>query len=460
MISIPPFRAVAIRRHFVLGVILDALCINLAIVATFFFRFGREIPKENYEAYLSVAATATAIGIFIFYLASLYESDRRTSHLLIAFRVTRSTLIAFAFIIAFAFYQRAFAFPRTVILGSFLLVDVLLISWRSAHKAWTDLSAPPERVLIFGNTSSGRLLERDIEEYSKTQYEVVGYVDERDGDPSTDARVLGGPDRLAELISEHRIDRVVLSADDRPRGRILALFLEVRRAGARMGMMPDIYETIVGGIDLRQIAGVPLLEITFGAHYEWYRVSKRTVDILAALIGILVTWPIMILCAIAIRLDSRGPVFYRQDRLGLFGRPFRIIKFRSMVADAEAQSGPKLADRNDPRVTRVGRFLRKSHLDELPQLFNVLLGDMALIGPRPEREVFIREYAKVNPAYELRLTVPPGITGLAQVNGRYDSDFEHKLLFDLVYINNVSPLLDSTILLLTVRRVLLGQNRH
>ena len=194
----------------------------------------------------------------------------------------------------------------------------------------------------------------------------------------------------------------------------------------------------------------------------WRRFVKRSLDIAVSFCGVVLSVPVMALCAIAIKLDSRGPVFYKQTRVGVKGKFFNLIKFRTMYQDAEAETGPIWAGRRDPRITRVGRFLRAAHLDELPQFINVLGGEMSLVGPRPERPYFVKQLRKLIPHYDRRLCVKPGITGLAQIKRRYDEsigDVKKKVRYDVLYIRKMCPVLDFMVLAATFKAVVFGTGR-
>ncbi|MBI1977866.1 MAG: sugar transferase [Candidatus Omnitrophica bacterium] len=196
--------------------------------------------------------------------------------------------------------------------------------------------------------------------------------------------------------------------------------------------------------------------------FTWRRAIKRILDIVVSFFGIMFSFPVMALTAVAIKLDSRGPVFFKQTRIGMRGKIFNMYKFRTMIQDAEIKTGPVWAQENDPRITRLGKFLRKTHLDELPQLFNVLRGEMSLVGPRPERPYFVQEFRKTIPHYERRLYTKPGVTGLAQVKRRYDetlADVKRKVRYDVLYIRKMCPVLDFMVLAMTVKTVFLGTGR-
>jgi len=214
---------------------------------------------------------------------------------------------------------------------------------------------------------------------------------------------------------------------------------------------------MIGRLQIQEIGGIPLIEVNPSPLTGWYGYIKRGMDLLAAGIGLVMAIPLAIIVIAAIKMDSPGPIFYSQKRLGKNGKPIFVHKFRTMRQDAEKATGAVLAQANDPRITRIGKFLRKTRLDEIPQLWCVFNGDMSLIGPRPERPELMEKYKITSPHFHRRLAVRPGLTGLAQIQGAYDLDIESKLRYDLTYIYNVNMLLDIKILLATVKVVFTGK---
>jgi len=265
------------------------------------------------------------------------------------------------------------------------------------------------------------------------------------------------PQQLAELPGRLReVDAVLvvpsLSREDK--GAVLNACLRVRR---EVFLVPDLYDIMLSRAGLTQLDDLPVVEVQDIRLTRPQRVIKRLVDVVLAGLGLVLLSPVMLGCALAVRLGSPGPVLYVQERAGLYRRPFKLYKFRTMVVDAEKSTGPVLAEENDPRITPVGRILRATRLDELPQLFNVFKGDMSIVGPRPERPFFVNQFMQEIPDYHYRYLVKPGLTGLAQVSGKYTTSPADKLRYDLYYIRNYSLLLDLKILLQTIPVALGGE---
>jgi sugar transferase (PEP-CTERM system associated) len=272
--------------------------------------------------------------------------------------------------------------------------------------------------------------------------------------------MVGTLDNIAQIIGEVRPSRVIIGLKERRRQLPFNTLLRLRMRGLLIEQASTLYEKLTGKIPVESIHPSALIFADGFRHSRRLRFYERFFGLAAATFALLVAGPVMAIVALAIKLDSRGPVFYRQSRVGHNGEPFDILKFRSMRVDAESGSGPVWASDRDPRVTRVGRLLRLLRLDELPQLINVLYGEMSFIGPRPERPYFVDQLREQIPFYDLRHSVRPGITGWAQVRSRYGAsveDSKEKLEYDLFYIKNVSLSLDLLILFQTVKIVLFGR---
>jgi Undecaprenyl-phosphate glucose phosphotransferase len=286
-------------------------------------------------------------------------------------------------------------------------------------------------------------------------YAVAGFVttDGSTGDVPLGAEIVGHASELAPLIHQHAVDEVIIALPEATHQDILMLLSECERGQVTVKVFPDVFQIMASPVGIGDLGGLPLVTVRDIALRGWRRVAKRTTDIVGATIGLVVLSPLMLLVATLIKLDSRGPVFYVQERMGLDARPFDMLKFRSMQKNAE-EDGPGWTVQDDPRITRLGQIIRRINMDELPQLINVLLGQMSLVGPRPERPVYVDRFRRSIPRYMDRHWERAGLTGWAQVNGlRGDTSIAERTKYDLWYIENWSLLLDVKILLRTVFNV-------
>jgi sugar transferase (PEP-CTERM system associated) len=337
---------------------------------------------------------------------------------------------------------------------------VAILGWRLLFNHVTALQGLEERVLIVGTGESARTAAREILEQRDFGYRVIGFVDDdrsRMGERIVNPAIIGTPDQILQLVSSERIDRIVVGLSDR-RGKLpMDALLRAKLAGVRIEDVTTVYERLTGKILVEDVRPSWLI---FGDGFRvsrWTRAIKRTLDLLMSLAMFLVGLPFMALTALAIALEDGTPVIYTQERVGEHGHTFFVYKFRSMRKDAESTGRPVWAAADDERVTRVGRFIRRTRLDELPQLWNVLRGDMSFVGPRPERPFFVEQLAREIPFYEQRHAVKPGLTGWAQVKYRYGASIEdamEKLRYDLYYIKHLSPAFDLTIIFDTVKVIL------
>ena len=396
----------------------------------------------------------TALCELCFYYNDLYDLTRvhgRTEMVVHVLQGTGAAAIALAVLSAIL--------PSTLLGGGTFLttLGMLLVAIPLWRLAFLNLTADPyleERILIVGTGTLAQTVARQIRSQHDFAYRVVGFID----DPAAlehggGAPVIGTHADLARLIAQHRINRVVVGLADR-RGRLpIQELLHAKLAGVCVEDAATTYERLAGKILVDDLKPSWLI---FSDGFEASRLTrfgKRAFDLVFALVGFLLALPLMALTALAVKLDSAGPIFYCQERVGENGRPFTLCKFRSMRTDAE-QGTPIWAKDKDDRVTRVGRFIRLTRLDELPQFWNVLRGDMSFVGPRPERQFFVEQLETVIPFYAARHAVKPGVTGWAQVKYRYGASVEdalEKLRYDLYYIKHRSLVFDLTILLDTVK---------
>lgn len=437
------------------SLLIDGLLINLSIILAFLIRFQGSLPKENFNAYLLMWIPITLIMLLTAYVFELHNWTKIED---VQSQVIKAVTSSILTIVAIVYARRniASAFPSSVFVISWLLAILFLSSWRVMIK---EIFRPMRRVVIVGSGREGQAVASEIAKRPRSGYHLVGFVGKMMKRNNHSQKWLGEYDDLLEIIEHQDINEVIITVP--PTSNLLLWDTILSYQGSvRFKAIPDIYESVIGKIGTIQIEAVPLINVFVEPISGWNRSVKRAVDIGISLPGLILLAPIFLIIMVLIRIDSKGPFFFKQERVGRGMKLFNVYKFRSMYLDAERESGPVLAVSNDHRVTNIGRFLRKTRLDELPQLFNVLAGQMSLIGPRPERPFFVNQFINSIPGYHMRFKVRPGITGLAQVNASYDISAKDKTKYDLLYIRNYSLLLDLKIMIKTVLVVLQGEGAN
>jgi exopolysaccharide biosynthesis polyprenyl glycosylphosphotransferase len=296
----------------------------------------------------------------------------------------------------------------------------------------------------------------DIEAYAAVNHENVGKI-------YKGAEVIGTVDEIVKIVSKTNSKEVIIALEKEDHELLVDVISKLEHKDVGLKIVPDLYEILSGQARTSQIYGMPLIDIMPELMPEWEKKLKRMLDVITSFFILLITLPITILSSIAIKLDSKGTVFFKQERSGMNGNIFNIIKFRSMYEDAEKKTGPVWSSKDDPRITKVGKIMRRVKIDELPQMINVLRGEMSIVGPRPERPYFVEKLSDEIPYYKRRLKVRPGITGWAQVKHKYDESIEDvkiKLRYDLFYIENMSLRMDFKIIVRTIFVVLFGKGQY
>jgi sugar transferase (PEP-CTERM system associated) len=401
----------------------------------------------------------TALCQLTFYYNDLYDltimqSRRELIARLLQGAGSAAILIAVAHLAAPSITLDAKTFATALI-----VFVVAVLTWRLAFNSLSRDLYLEERILILGTGHAARMLAQQIGMRQDFGYRLIGFIDDNGRSLVRRHDVLGSVQDIERLVAERDITRIVVGLSDR-RGRLpIEELLRAKLSGVRVEEATTTYERLTGKILLDDLKPSWLVFSDGFRASRLTRTIKRLLDLSLSVIGFVLAMPLAGLIAIAIRLDSRGPVLYSQARMGQSGRVFTLYKYRSMRVDAESGT-PVWADENDARVTRVGRFLRFTRLDELPQLWNVMRGDMSFVGPRPERPYFVQYLASVIPFYMERHAVKPGVTGWAQVRYRYGSsldDAAEKLRYDLYYVKHLSVFFDLTIVIDTVKVVLCGR---
>jgi len=449
-------------RFVTLSVLLDAMFVNACFVGAFYLRFQGELPAFNYGAYVALWPVITFMYIAAGYIYGLYEPERTEGSWAVAQAVFRASALGILLTAAAAFFlgPEFFSFSRLVIVLAWVLQLLVLVGWRLTLLRITPIKWPEQRVLIVGVGDLALELAAEFERRSDWGHRVIGLLGRDAAESALDARdarypVLGTVHDAARVVAENGIDRVIIASPVALREVVEDLALS-NESNVRVEVIPELYEIFIGTVD-STVSDIPLMQVTRGIAPGWFVTLKRVLDVVFSALLLLLLSPVLMLAALGILLTMGWPVFFTQTRVGKDLGEFRVLKFRTMVKDAEHASGPVLAEEGDARITPLGRFLRHYRVDELPQLANIFGGDMSFVGPRPERPFFVQQYLGEIPGYRERFKVKPGATGLAQVSGSYATTPERKLKYDLIYMYHQNLLMDVQILAETVRVVLTGR---
>lgn len=453
------------------------LAFGIAYILRYQFQWFREVDPAYYTTfmpYLPLAALQTGLILLAFAVSGVYRFRRGASLVDETFGVINGATAGFIVTVFFVFFWRPLVYSRLFFLYATVLIVLLLVLARVARRLilryLRTQGIAVNRVLIVGSEETGLTVMRNLMAQPELGFEVMGFVDDDPERGSTNIgrfKALGSTANLPAILADGQVDQVIITLPWQHRRQILALAGQCTRAGVRPRVVPDLFQMSLSMVEMQNIAGIPMITPSETQLSPWELLFKRSTDVIGSILILLLLSPLLLLIALAIRLDSPGPVIFSQPRVGRDGKLFRVFKFRTMVKNAdeikdqvrhlnEAQ-GQMFKIRNDPRVTRVGHLLRRTSLDEMPQLWNTLLGDMSLVGPRPALPDEVAGYADW---HRQRLATAPGMTGLWQVSGRSDLAFEEMVLLDIYYIENWSPLFDLSILLRTVPQIFGGRGAY
>jgi len=455
-------------------VVIDGLMTALAFFLAYWLRLWIKIPSppvniQPFPNYLGMMAVQVLTMLTVFFFSKLYHLKRGVSRLdefspiFAASSIGNIMAIAFTSLL-FKNSPLELDYSRGMVVYAWLLTIVLVSLGRILHStirsSLHSQGVAADKVLIVGTGEVGQIILHKIRNSPRLGYEVVGFVDGASAQKVVmDVPILGGFDDIPSLIDAYEIDEVIIGLPEASHQEILNVISRCEREKVSIKVFPDVFQIMASEVSIGELGGLPLLTIRDIALRGWKLTLKRVVDLIGSAVGLVVISPLMMLVALLVKLDSPGPVFYAQERMGLDAKPFWMLKFRSMLKDAESQTGPVWATKDDPRRTKIGAIIRRFSIDELPQFINVLLGEMSLVGPRPERPVFVEQFRQSIPRYMDRHWEKAGITGWAQVNGlRGDTSIAERTKYDLWYIENWSLLLDFKIILRTLIRVFADRN--
>jgi exopolysaccharide biosynthesis polyprenyl glycosylphosphotransferase len=465
-----------IRHLFTLSqIVVDGSMVVLAFLLAYQLRASVDWPNKAvnlgpFPDYAGMMVIQAVTLLAVFFFTRLYHTERAVSRIDEFYQVFGSVSIGTVMSVAISgfFFKNSVLeldYSRAMVIYAWLLTIMLVTVGRWLNHMLTDrLRAQGwgnDRALIVGTGDVGHMILQKIQWNPGLGYQVVGMVETNGiGERAFNVPILGGPERLAELIDRHDIDEVIIALPEATHQEILMLISQCERGSVSIKLYPDVFQIMASQVSIGDLGGLPLLSVRDVALRGWRLTVKRALDLVGSAIGLVLLSPLLMLISVLIKFDSPGPVFYAQERMGLDAKPFWCIKFRSMRSDAE-RDGPGWTTKDDPRVTRLGGFLRRTSLDELPNLINVLRGEMSLVGPRPERPVYVEQFRRSIPRYMDRHREKAGMTGWAQVNGlRGDTSIIERTRYDVWYIENWSLRLDFRILIRTLLTVFRDRNAY
>lgn len=459
-----------------LTVLADIAAIEAAFLLSYWLRFYSpltqyfevELGIPPLSSYLYSSLFFIPIWLLIFSSRKLYGTRRNTHLSDEVFVLIRVITLCMMVMMSATFFYREFSFSRgvfillyltsitTIILGRFFIMEFE----KSLYRRGRELKS----IVIVGNNLTAERICEHFTKHKELGYELLGYYADEIVEQSllhSMLPYLGKISQLNDDITERRIQIAMITLPHQKQNQLMELLRETEGKNIEFMMVPDLLEMMTSRVRIQEIEGIPFIKVKDIPMSTWNRILKRVFDLTLSMVVLIITSPLFFIIAILIKLTSKGPIFYSQERIGLDGVIFPLKKFRSMKIDAEVQTGPVRAKKGDNRVTLIGKILRRTSLDELPQLFNVIAGQMSLVGPRPERPFFVQQFKDKIPRYLERHRMKTGMTGWAQVNGlRGDVPIEDRTKYDIYYIENWSLVFDLKIIFKTIRAVIWGEDAY
>jgi Undecaprenyl-phosphate glucose phosphotransferase len=453
--------------------IADLSVITAAWFVSYHLRFiSGLIPTHkgvaDFATYMVVLIPIYVIWAVVFKAFGLYRPKRATSRFIEVLDITKACMLSALFLVVLTYFFRQYEFSRLVFI-LFTIISIVALSiervlFREFLRYVRRRGYNQKHALVVGTGATAKDFIANLDEHPQVGIMLDGVISIDRAEVGTEvggAKVIGSYEELGAIIRERKVDSIFIALAWEEHVMLEEVLSSVGDEMVDINVIPALLEfvTLSGGVD--EFCGLPLLKLQGSNLYGWNLVVKRVADVIFSILLILLSSPVMLVAGVLIKLTSPGPALYKQERMGIGGETFNMYKFRSMRADAEAETGAVWAVEKDSRRTLIGRILRSTSLDELPQFFNVLKGDMSLVGPRPERPVFIQDFRKRIPKYMLRHKVKSGITGWAQVNGwRGNTDISRRVEHDIYYIEHWSPWFDLKIMLMTIWKGLINRNAY
>jgi Undecaprenyl-phosphate glucose phosphotransferase len=456
-----------------LVLLIDLITLSSSWILAYYLRFyfpiipaSKGIPP--FYTYLTLLIIMLPLWYVVFKTFGLYRPRRISSKIAEVMDIAKATTTATLILVSLTFFVRRYEFSRLTFLYFLIICVIALCVERILFREFLRFIRKKgynlRYALIVGTGSLGQDVTDRVHKHPELGIKIKGFLSEdisQVGDELEGFKVLDTFENIRSVVMNQEIDMVLITLPLSAHERLKSILDDIGDEMVSIMLIPDLIElaTLRGGID--EFEGMPIISLRDTPLYGWNIVIKRVADVVLSLIIILVTSPFMLLISFLIKVTSRGPVFYRQERMGLDGKIFNMLKYRTMTIEAEKETGPVWAAKNDSRRTPIGAFLRKTSIDELPQFFNVLKGDMSIVGPRPERQYFIQQFRSKIPKYMLRHKMKAGITGWAQISGwRGNTSLEKRIEYDLYYIENWSIRFDLEIMCLTVWRGLVNKHAY
>lgn len=460
-----------------LHVLLDALVIILTYAAAWFLKFrsgiapfytGSEVGALSGRTYFSALYLIVPGYLFLYYLFNMYTAKRASSIRREIYNIIRANTVGFVLFIGALFVLHQDDFSRTMIFYFYLLNIMVDTAFRLAIHKWLRVLRKKgynvKYILLVGYSRAAELYIDRIRQNPQWGYVVRGILDDKipRGTEYRGIKVIGQIDNLFYILPQNRLDEIAVTLALEDYGRLEDIVTLCEKSGVHTKFIPDYNSVIPSKPYTEDLNGLPVINIRHVPLTNTLNmILKRVVDIFGGLFAIVLFSPVLIVSAILIKATSEGPVIFKQERVGLHNKPFQMYKFRTMEVQKPSDEKKEWTTRDDPRVTKIGKILRKTSIDEMPQFFNVLLGDMSLVGPRPERPFFVEKFKEEIPRYMIKHQVRPGMTGWAQVNGfRGDTSIRKRIDCDLYYIENWTMSLDFKILFLTLFKGFINKNAY